>query len=108
MPKINLTTGKITTTKIDLAALLNTEDDVSTHTDCMSPNSMSPNSMGTNSMGTTNRSGYISKYQKEKYDDIKLRVPKGKREVYRQEAAKRGMSLNKMFEAALDEYLGGT
>ena len=35
-----------------------------------------------------------AKYMKNKLDDIKVRVPKGKREVYKAHAERKGKSLN--------------
>ena len=35
-----------------------------------------------------------AKYMKNKLDDIKVRVPKGKREVYKAHAERQGKSLN--------------
>lgn len=36
----------------------------------------------------------VQKYMKANYDEIKIRVPKGKREQYRAIAETKGMSLN--------------
>lgn len=35
-----------------------------------------------------------AKYNKKTYDDLKIRVPKGMRETYKQQADRKGMSLN--------------
>ena len=45
---------------------------------------------------------YIMKYNAEKYDDIKIRVPKGKREEYKEKAQARGKSLNQLVCEYLD------
>lgn len=43
------------------------------------------------------------KYNKDKYDDIKVRVPKGKREEYKAHAESKDMSLNQLIIKLLDE-----
>ena len=43
------------------------------------------------------------KYIRENYDDIKIRVPKGMREVYKAHAAARGMSLQGLIIELLDK-----
>ena len=45
------------------------------------------------------------KYVKENLEDIKLRVPKGSREKYKQAAQARGKSLNKFALEAMDEKI---
>ena len=42
-----------------------------------------------------NPTAYKTEYNRQAYDEIKLRVPKGDKERIAQTAAKRGMSLNK-------------
>lgn len=37
-----------------------------------------------------------AKYNKANYDDIKVRMPKGKRDVYKQIAKDKGVSLNQL------------
>lgn len=44
------------------------------------------------------------KYIKANYDDIKVRVPKGKREEYKALAESQGKSLNALIIELLDEY----
>ncbi len=39
----------------------------------------------------------------EKFDDIKIRVPKGKRDVYKEYAASQGTSLNNLIVALLEK-----
>ena len=44
----------------------------------------------------------ISKYTS-KFDDIKIRVPKGKREIYKEHAEAKGKSLNALIIELLDK-----
>ncbi len=46
-----------------------------------------------------------TKYCKEHYDDIKLRVPKGERQRYSEYAKRCQMSLNRFFIQAADKYI---
>lgn len=43
------------------------------------------------------------KYIKNNYDNIMVRVPKGKREFYKEQAAKLGKSLNQLIIELLEE-----
>ena len=45
------------------------------------------------------------RYAEKNYDKIDIRVKKGKREYYKQEAAKRGLSLAMLFQKGVEEYL---
>lgn len=45
------------------------------------------------------------KYNKDNYDDIKVRVPKGKREEYRAYAEAQGKSLNQLIIDLLNENM---
>lgn len=44
-----------------------------------------------------------AKYMKNKLDDIKVRVPKGKREVYKAHAERKGKSLNAIIIELLEK-----
>ena len=44
-----------------------------------------------------------AKYMKNKLDDIKVRVPKGKREVYKAHAERKGKSLNTLIIELLEK-----
>lgn len=44
-----------------------------------------------------------AKYMKNKLDDIKVRVPKGKREVYKAYAERQGKSLNALIIELLEK-----
>ena len=44
-----------------------------------------------------------AKYMKNKLDDIKVRVPKGKREVYEAHAERKGKSLNTLIIELLEK-----
>lgn len=45
------------------------------------------------------------KYIKNNYDDIKIRVPKGKRDIYKKHAEKLGKSLTQLIVELLEENL---
>jgi len=45
------------------------------------------------------------KWQKEKVDDIRFRVPKGKRAMIQAHAAERGESVNAFLNRAVDEAM---
>lgn len=45
------------------------------------------------------------RYQKSAYDNIKIRVPKGRRAELQEIAAKNGISLNYMFVSAVNEFI---
>lgn len=47
----------------------------------------------------------VQKYCKANYDDIKVRVPKGKREVYKTFAESQGKSLNALIVELLDREM---
>ena len=44
-------------------------------------------------------------YTKNKYEDLRIRVPKGKKEEIRRHADKRGESLNAFVNRAIDEAM---
>ena len=46
-----------------------------------------------------------AKYQAEKVEDIKIRVPKGKREYYKKAAGNAGLSLNQFAIDSMDEKI---
>ena len=46
-----------------------------------------------------------AKYLSEKVEDIKIRVPKGKKDYYKQAAEKSGQSLNQFAVASMDEKI---
>lgn len=46
-----------------------------------------------------------AKYQKENYDEIKLRVPKGKKEVIQNHAKAKGETVNGFVTRAINETL---
>lgn len=45
-----------------------------------------------------------AKYMRTHLDDIKIRVPKGKRDEYKEIAAKLGLSVNQLFIKAVEYY----
>lgn len=47
----------------------------------------------------------VTKYMKENYDEIKLRVPKGKKEEIQTRAAADGLSVNAWIGQAIEERL---
>lgn len=44
-----------------------------------------------------------SKYISKAYDQVSLRMPKGKREIYKEHAERKGMSLNALILQLLEE-----
>lgn len=50
---------------------------------------------------------WTTDYIKKTYDDIKVRVPKGKREVYKAHAEAKGTSLNKLIIDLLEKDMSG-
>lgn len=47
----------------------------------------------------------VAKYVKNNYDDIKVRTAKGKRQVIREHAERRGESVNSFINRAIDETM---
>jgi len=47
----------------------------------------------------------VQKFIKENYDEIKVRVPKGKREEYKEHAESRGESLNAFIKRAIEHQI---
>lgn len=47
----------------------------------------------------------VAKYMKQNYDEIKVRVPKGKKETIKAHAEKNGESLNGFINRAIDETI---
>lgn len=47
----------------------------------------------------------VAKYMKNNYDDIKVRVPKGKRQEIQEHADKMGESTNAFIQRAIDEAM---
>lgn len=50
-------------------------------------------------------SRHVNNYVKKAYDRISIVVPKGTLDAYKQFAAERGMSVNALFNAAVNEML---
>ncbi|MEA5012907.1 MAG: hypothetical protein VB100_14435 [Angelakisella sp.] len=47
----------------------------------------------------------VAKYMKSNYDEIKIRVPKGRKEEIQTHAAKRGESVNGLINRLIDDEL---
>ena len=47
----------------------------------------------------------VAKYMKANYDDIKVRVPKGERDIIKAHAEKAGESVNGYIKKAVDERI---
>ena len=47
----------------------------------------------------------VNKYVKNNYDEIKLRMPKGKKEIIQEHASDHGESLNAFINRAIDEAM---
>lgn len=50
----------------------------------------------------------VAKYQSEKVEEFKIRVPKGRKDYYKQQAELRGMSLNAFCIRAMDQVIEGS
>ena len=48
----------------------------------------------------------VSKYMKENYDEIKIRIPKGQKEIVQVYAQKRGESVNALIWRLLQDVMG--
>jgi predicted HicB family RNase H-like nuclease len=48
----------------------------------------------------------VSKYMKENYDEIKIRIPKGQKEIVQVYAQKRGESVNALIWRLLQDAMG--
>ena len=62
------------------------------------------NTLGVNGM-TDAQKRARDKYLNEKVEDVKFRVPKGKKELIREHAAKRGESVNAFLARAVEETI---
>ena len=51
------------------------------------------------------RGAMMNAYNREKYDRLQLNLPKGSKEKYRKEAEMRGMSLTRIIEEGIKEYM---
>ena len=117
MAKFNLQTGQISDTKIDLDALLSDTkvDNISatkdvrtnnefsaTKTEDISATKVSDTKISATKVSATN---YMNNYKREKYDTIRIDFPKGAKEMLKQEASKRNLSVTKLIKTALAEYL---
>lgn len=49
----------------------------------------------------------VAKYMKSNYDELKVRVPKGRKEVIKSIAEQQGKSLNSFIIEAIDEKING-
>ena len=47
----------------------------------------------------------VNKYVKSNYDEVKLRMPKGKKDVIQAHAAQQGESVNAYIKRAIDEAM---
>ena len=47
----------------------------------------------------------VAKYMKSNYDELKVRVPKGKKEIIKSAAEQEGKSLNGFINEAIDEKI---
>lgn len=47
----------------------------------------------------------VTKYMKENYDEIKVRMPKGKKDIIKAHAESRGESVNAFIGRAIDETM---
>lgn len=56
-------------------------------------------------MASKNQIDYGIKFIEEKYDQIIIRIPKGKRDRYKALAARLGLSVNQLFVQAVEQYI---
>lgn len=49
----------------------------------------------------------VAKYMKSNYDELKVRVPKGRKEIIKSIAEQQGKSLNSFIIEAIDEKING-
>lgn len=54
--------------------------------------------------GKAAKRSYIREYKKRMYDQLKIELPKGRRDEIRENAARRNMSMNGYINAAVDYY----
>lgn len=103
MAKFNLQTGQISDTKIDLDALLSDTNISATKTQDISDTKMVDiSATKERNLSATN---YMNNYKRAKYDTIRIDFQKGAKEMLKQEASKRGISVTKLIKLALAEYL---
>lgn len=50
----------------------------------------------------------VAKYMKSNYDELKVRVPKGRKEIIKSIAEQQGKSLNSFIIEAIDEKINGS
>ena len=48
---------------------------------------------------------YIQEFNKEKYDKVTLSIPKGQKQIWKDEASKRGLSLTEFITRSIEYYL---
>lgn len=107
--KFNVQESKIITPqKIDLDKLLS--DDTVSSTKVSSTKVSGTKVSGTKidkPISSTKVSGtnLMNAYKRQKYDTLRIDFPKGTKERFRAEAAKRGISVTKMIQAAMELYL---
>lgn len=109
MSKINLATGKPLLSSDELDRLLNS--DVS-DTEIVSATELNVSATENSNLvsateisATDNRSKYQNEWKRTHKDTVRIDVPKGYKDLLKQEASKRGMSLTKLFLTAVVEYL---
>ena len=56
-------------------------------------------------MAKESQAGAVAKYRAKNYEQIAIDVKKGKREYYKTEAAKRGLSLATFIQTAVEKYI---
>lgn len=56
-------------------------------------------------MGNFDQIKYITEYNKEKYDEIRIRIPKGAKSEWKEIVAKYGKSLNSFIVEAVEDKI---
>ena len=113
MPKINLQTGKIEVlpTSSEIDKLLS--DDFSdtkisdTNDEVFSSTNVSEISSTNISDTKLSATKYMNQYKRDKYDTVRVDFPKGTKVLLKQEAAQRGISLQRLVKDALREHIKG-
>lgn len=54
----------------------------------------------------SNKLQYINEYNKEKYENLSIRIPKGLKAIYKEYAKEHGLSLSGLICTAVNDYMG--
>lgn len=107
MPKINLSNGKSvpTMTSDELDRLLNSNISATNVSDTKDGEFSATKDISKVSATKVSDTKYMNNYKREHYDTIRIDLPKGSKELLKQEAAKRNISVTKLIKEAILMYL---